>query len=415
MAHGALSTYNAQLGDVRNALAGRDDAPFALLHATLENASDIFAGNSDSGGDALSKFCRFIGERKDVELFRPAIDQIYVVVPLEEQLSCREATARFFDWITEYNAMEAPVGVYLSFTAGAAEAQADKTKSDALFFQAYSALQYAQKKQLDYYVYVPTSCDFDSSEKDRVTVGFIRRAIEQKRLRFAYQPIVDCRNDDVAYYECLLRLVQDDFSLTPAGLFIPVAERMGVVDLLDNYACEMALQELRNYPDVTLAINIATLTIQRKGFETLLKGVKDTPYIAERLIIEITESGSRDDFNAILDFMKEFQKLGCRIALDDFGVGHTSFTQLLNMPVNIIKVDGKFVRNLLRAPENKLLIETVINYSRHFDRKTVAEFVETIELAQELLDMDVDYLQGNYFRPASNNRLWLEDRVGGIP
>lgn len=387
-----------------------------MLHASLENAKDVFSENGDHlcGSDALQVFCRFLAERKGFTPYRHAIDQLYALLPLEKNASADDAAKKFMACVSEFNGAEAPPGLYLTFTVGAAQSSREGEAPEGfetMAYRAYSALQHAKSRQLGHYAFDPSLTLAKYSRHDQVTAGYIRHALEKKRLRFAYQPIIDCRENNVAYYECLLRLVQDDYSLTPAGAFIPVAERMGMVDLLDAYVCDMALEELRNYPEVTLAINIATLTIQRNGFVKLLQGVKDTPEIAERLIIEITESGSRDNFKAILEFMRMFQALGCRIALDDFGVGHTSFTQLLTMPVNIIKVDGKFVRNLFKAPENKLLIETVINYSRHFNRKTVAEFVETTELAQELVKMDVDYLQGNYFRPASDNRLWLEEKA----
>jgi EAL domain-containing protein (putative c-di-GMP-specific phosphodiesterase class I) len=403
------SRHLSELTDRMSACLRQD---FALVHGCMDNARDVFEECRNRPVDALQKFCRFMDEKSDVpcHIFRHALDQFYALVPCPPPCTPEKIAESLLKKAADFNRSEAEAGAGLSLVLGLAKNSGDAPKApDALFYESYAALEKAKAEQQSFCCFRADDARESEAKHDRMTAGYIRNAMDQKRLRFAYQPIIDCRRDSVAYYECLIRLVQDDYSLAPAGLFIPVAERMGFVDLVDSYVCNLVLQELRDYPDVTLAINISTLTIQRRSYFPLLEGLKDSPGMAERLILEITESGARDDIDRIVQFMKSFQDIGCRIALDDFGVGHTSFAQLLRLPVDIIKVDGKFVRGLFEAPENKLLIETVINYSKHFKRKTVAEFVENTELAHELLKMDVDYLQGNYFRPAANNRLWLED------
>ena len=103
------------------------------------------------------------------------------------------------------------------------------------------------------------------------------------------------------------------------------------------------------------------------------------------------------------------QEMGCKVALDDFGAGHTSFKQLKMLPVDVIKIDGCFVRDIIQNTENQIFVKTLIDIIRALGLKSVAEFVENGEIAKLLLDLKVDYMQGNYFCPALNYRSWIED------
>jgi EAL domain-containing protein (putative c-di-GMP-specific phosphodiesterase class I) len=104
------------------------------------------------------------------------------------------------------------------------------------------------------------------------------------------------------------------------------------------------------------------------------------------------------------------QELGCSIALDDFGAGFTSLAQLKHLPVDVIKIDGSYVRDIVYNPESRLFVKTLLDFSRNFGLKTIAEFVENVEIANLLTEMGVDYMQGNYFSPATAKRSWIEEK-----
>jgi len=122
--------------------------------------------------------------------------------------------------------------------------------------------------------------------------------------------------------------------------------------------------------------------------------------LAQRLIIEITETSIIHDYEKISNSINLIHDLGCKIALDDFGSGHTSFFQLMNLPVDIMKIDGSYIKNIEKNTRNKEIIEALVRIANIIGAKTVAEFVENQEIAKLLTDLNIDYLQGNYFSPA---------------
>jgi EAL domain-containing protein (putative c-di-GMP-specific phosphodiesterase class I) len=128
--------------------------------------------------------------------------------------------------------------------------------------------------------------------------------------------------------------------------------------------------------------------------------------IAERLIVEITETAGLDDMDACSRFVTTLRDLGCQVALDDFGAGFTSFRHLKQLAVNMVKIDGSFVRNIRTTPDNLVFVRTLIDLARTFDLETVAECVETEEDAKILTAEGVNYLQGFAFGKPALQRPW---------
>lgn len=394
--------------------AGAFERPWCVLEIKVENGFD-FAAGAGAGADAfISGLCHLIaGESsRPVWLYRHTIDRFYLCAPAREGGDARDDVQRLAEMAQSFavSAVTGPDAEEKSHIGLVAGGTLITGKADIKhgFFRAHLALAEAVSKSLRFKPMFEDGVNREEIIRGQISAGYINRALQERRLRFAYQPVIDYKNNSVAYYECLLRLVEHDFSLVPAGAFIPVAEKMGFIDKIDQYVFDLVLEELRNYPDINFAVNVSTTTIQRGAYTPLLDALKEDKEAASRLMVEVTESGAREGLANIITFMEKFKECGCKIALDDFGVGHTSFSELISLPLDVVKVDGKFVRGLKSSPQNWLLVDTVIKYGKQSNMKTVAEFVENEALANELIKMDVDYLQGNYFAPAANTRLWLE-------
>jgi len=226
----------------------------------------------------------------------------------------------------------------------------------------------------------------------------VRSALSVGRLVFAYQPVVMARTNDVAFYECLMRLEREDGELVAAGDFIPLAEQLGFIRAIDRRALELAVADLALYRHVILALNISSITVFDRSWQHLLTSlVKGRPDIAERLIVEITETAAIPDIEEMARFVSALRSLGCKIALDDFGAGYTSFRYLKSLAVDIVKIDGAFVRNISENPANRHLVRTLLGLAEGFGLGTVAECVETEADARLLAAEGVDYLQGWHF------------------
>jgi EAL domain-containing protein (putative c-di-GMP-specific phosphodiesterase class I) len=226
----------------------------------------------------------------------------------------------------------------------------------------------------------------------------VMKALQDERVVFAYQPVVDSQTTEVVYYETLIRMIDERGEIVAAGAFVPVAERLGLMRQIDRKTLEMVVLDLINNPDVTLALNISSLTASDRSWLRALVGmVKGKPDIANRLMIEITETAALHDFEDSARFVAAVRDLGCQVALDDFGSGYTSFRHLKSLTVDVVKIDGSFVMNVADNPDNLLFIRTLLNLASGFGMKTVAECVQSSKDAKLLQDEGVNFLQGYYY------------------
>ena len=240
--------------------------------------------------------------------------------------------------------------------------------------------------------------------------NYLGQAVKEGRIRLAYQPVINAKTGETNHYEALLRLCSEDGTITSAGALIPIAERMGFIPMIDCIVLEKVVHELREDAHVHLAVNVSNLTIQDSRWLNLLTELMTaTPDIAPRLTVEITETAVHGDLKHSARFCAEVQGLGCMIALDDFGSGYTSFRQLKTLSIDYVKIDGAFIRDLTDNADSRLFVKILLDFTKGFGLKSVAEFVETGEVAKMLMDLGVDYLQGYYFGKPSNSRPWVKE------
>jgi diguanylate cyclase (GGDEF)-like protein len=238
--------------------------------------------------------------------------------------------------------------------------------------------------------------------------GAVQEALRKDRLMFAFQPVVHAIDRGVDHYECLLRLKREDGTLMAAGDFVPVIEQSGMMRAIERRVLELAEQELRANPSVKLAINISGNTASDRGWQRSLSMLmRAHAGYAQRLIVEITETVALQDIDETARFVRAVRELGCRVALDDFGAGYTSFRNLKALAVDCVKIDGSFVKGLADNVDNQLFIRTLLGLADGFGLSTVAECVETAAEASHLARRGVRYLQGFYFGRPSLERPWL--------
>ena len=236
-------------------------------------------------------------------------------------------------------------------------------------------------------------------------------ALKEGRIHLVWQPIVDAKTSKVEFHEALIRLESTDGDSLVAGDFVSVAQRLGLIRLVDHHALDLALETLNKAPTAKFSLNVSFETAcDPEWLSKLAHAVMNRRDIAERLIIEITESYAADSLPEALQFIESVKDLGCKVALDDFGAGFTSFRNLKSLPFDIIKVDGQFVDNLESSTENQKFIKALVDIASLFDAKTVVEWVEDDVTTELLRDWGVDYLQGFNFGKPQRELPWpVED------
>ncbi len=251
-----------------------------------------------------------------------------------------------------------------------------------------------------------------SSEKLR-KMKDLQEAINDTRLLLAYQPIIISGTGAIYSYECLLRVRGKDGAIYSAGPAIPLAEKMGLIDVIDQKVLEMVVEDLTRYRDVRLGINVSSLSTDNPMWLRLCTKLLKDDQVASRLMIEITETAAQKDLRQTAYFVAALQSMGCQVALDDFGAGYTSFRQLKSLSVDMVKIDGAYVHDLANNSENQLFIRTLLEFNGSYGLKTIAECVESGEVAKILMNLGVDYMQGHYFGEVDSNPFWKKAPVSG--
>jgi diguanylate cyclase (GGDEF)-like protein len=250
----------------------------------------------------------------------------------------------------------------------------------------------------------------DQCRQQMGLASYLHSAFRENRLRLAWQPILDAKAHKIAHHEALLRIRSNNGKISSAGPLIPVAEKMGLIEDIDALVMEMVVAELRRSKNASFAFNVSNVTTESHlWLDKLTKLVAETPEIGPRMMVEITETAVQRDLRKVAYFVAAIQSLGAQVALDDFGSGYTSFRQLKALSVDIVKIDGVFIKDIATNSDSRFFVKTLMDFANGFGLKTVAEFVENGEIAKILLDMGIDFLQGYYLGKPENTRSWLAD------
>ena len=194
---------------------------------------------------------------------------------------------------------------------------------------------------------------------------------------------------------------------------MPAIERRGLAPTSDRQVLRMTIDRLREHPTTRFSVNIFPHTMQDAAWlRCFEEHVADEPDLGERLIIEVTETSALLDMDRTRLFMDRLRRRGVSFALDDFGAGHTSIHYLRDLRFDVLKIDGRFVRDVHKDPDDAFMIETLVRIGNRFDMMTVAEAVQTQEEARCLTDLGVEYFQGFHFGSPS---LILEPTLSPMP
>ena len=296
----------------------------------------------------------------------------------------------------------------VSVSAGGVDLPGSARNFDSALARAEEALEQAKRGGRDRFVAFRHSPERVAIRRRTLATGDrVLAALKERRLKLAVQPIVRAGTGEVVMHECLLRMLDDSGDVMAAGAFMPVVEKLGLVRQVDRRSLELAIEELEQNDEITLAVNVSGMTAtDASSRANLLALVKSHERIAPRLVFEITETVAMADIHESAQFAKSFRDLGCGVALDDFGAGYTSFRHLKQLAIDIVKIDGQFVKDVATSADNQLFVRTLMSLARGFGLKAVAETVETVADAEALAGYDVDYLQGYLFGRPSLERPW---------
>ncbi|MDO9103745.1 MAG: EAL domain-containing protein [Methylovulum sp.] len=250
-----------------------------------------------------------------------------------------------------------------------------------------------------YHIY---SADVDYQEKLKRSLYWqeiIEDAIAHDKFVLYYQPILNINSNRISHFECLIRLRQDNGQIIPPNDFIGHAEELGLIGKIDRLVLKKAVQkhiEFKNQGlDYKLTVNLSGCSFNDT---TIFKDISRLVNVPEvnpgNIIFEITETAAVSNFAAAEILIGQIKELGCLLALDDFGVGFSSFHYLKHFPVDYVKIDGSFIRQIHKSDDDKIFVKALSEVAQAFGKKIVAEFVENEAILTILKEFKIDYAQG---------------------
>jgi diguanylate cyclase (GGDEF)-like protein/PAS domain S-box-containing protein len=252
--------------------------------------------------------------------------------------------------------------------------------------------------------YSPSDSELVQRVEEMTWVQKIRNGLDEQRFCLFAQEIHALNTDEPRYshIELLLRLRDEDGKLIQPSSFMPAAERYGLMPLIDRWVVRNAFaliaSRLRASEPTRLsscAINLSGVTFGDNDFVDYVRRQFEIHQVPPGMVcFEITETSAITNLSSAKQFIQALKKLGCRFSLDDFGTGMASFSYLKHLPVDIIKIDGGFVTEMLNSKIDRAMIEMIVHIAKVMGKSTVAEFVESNEVLEALREIGVDYAQG---------------------
>ena len=239
-----------------------------------------------------------------------------------------------------------------------------------------------------------------------ISVSMVKEALERGDFCFFYQPQVSLHDDHIVGYEALARWPHPEMGMIPPAGFIPFVEAKGLISELSLHLIQTGFKEfsrLKNNNCLTMSINLSTDELTNLDLPDILSGLALSNGLKrEQIIIEVTESGVIRDIRVSLDILARFRLMGFKLSIDDFGTGSAMYEYLQRLPLNELKIDQSFVAKVLTDTKAKTIVEHTASLARELNLRTVAEGVETKEIARFLKNANIDFAQGYlYSKPLS--------------
>ena len=415
-----LSRFDALTGEINrwhlteqlaNALqnAIRGDASCGFLIVAIDNLARVNESYGyDIADEVIGAVARRLRNKMRAEdcLGRFSGNTFGLILRRCDPEEMRVAAERFLAAVRDDVVITTSGPVSVTATIGGVTAPRHASEVHEILARAQESLDRAKAKRPGSFLAYAPSIEREAQRRDNVrATDKIVTALNERRILLAYEPVVETRTRHIAFHECLLRIQRPDGTLVPASDIVPVAERLGLVRLLDQRVLELAIGEMAANPDLHASLNVSpSSTLDPDWWSRLDALLRMHRNVAERLIVEITETTAIHDVDDARGFVTRVKDFGARIAIDDFGAGYTSFRNLRKLGVDMVKIDGAFVQNLVRSEDDRTFVRTMLELARSLKLKTVAEWVQDEQSAAMLAAWGCDYMQGELIGRAAIER-----------
>lgn len=299
----------------------------------------------------------------------------------------------------------------VSVTIGSAVYNNNAIEVDELLKQANMALMEAQQQQVPFQMYQPS---MDGKAFDRLVLeNHLHDALQNNELRLVYQPQVNTETGQIQGVEVLLRWQHPSYGSISPAQFIPIAENTGLIIPIGEWVLRTACKQIKEWHNqgltsLQIAVNLSSRQFYSQDLIETVKGILyETGLPPRDLELEITESMMMNIGHASKT-LKDLKQLGCKIAIDDFGTGYSSLNYLKHLPIDRLKIDQSFIRDLAENEQDDTIVSTIISMAQHMQLDVIAEGVETPEQMKILRKKQCNHVQGYLYSPPLAPEKFLE-------
>ena len=393
--------------------AEREPASFAVMLMDLDRFKEV---NDTFGHHIGDQLLNQLGQRlaatlRDTDTFgRLGGDEFSVLLPGADRDSAVRVAHKIFKVLQQPVQLDT-MSLLVSASLGIAIYPEHGTDASSLLKHADIAMYQAKQSKSGHCIY---DKELDTHSPRRMSLmNDLRGALDAGQMQLYYQPIVALNNGTVRGVEALARWIHPEKGLIPPDQFIPMIEQTGLIKVFSHWVIDTALRQWSTWNargiNEAVSVNLSMLNLQDREFpEALADLLKKWSVPPHALILEVTESAMMNDPEHALDTLNHFQNLGVDIAIDDFGTGYSSLSHLKRLPVNEIKIDRAFVKDMRHDKDDEVIVRSTIDLAHNLGLMVVAEGVEDVETLNLLTELNCDLAQGFYFgRPFPAERLHL--------
>jgi len=385
-------------------LEGLTHPCLALINIDRFSQINDFYGHS-FGDKLLQVFSKIVQNELDKKcvdrysLYRYGGDEFVVLLEKYEQKKVLEKFSNFLETIEKSSIEIEGKVLNLNLSCGISFEEA----SQALL-SADMALKLSKKERKSLVVYSQENSLNKKYENNLMWAGKLKTALEENRVVPFFQPIVN--NTTLAFekYEALVRIVEVDGKVISPFFFLDISKQTKQYLALTKIMVEKSFEMFRSRHELEFSINLTMEDISNQAMrEFLFRKFDANPDIAKRLVLEIVESESLEDYKQVIEFITMAKSKGCKIAIDDFGSGYSNFEYLVKLQADYIKIDGSLIKNINLQKESFVVVSTIVSFAKKMGIKTIAEFIEDEQILKTAQELGIDYSQGYHFSAPKEN------------
>lgn len=257
------------------------------------------------------------------------------------------------------------------------------------------ALQAAKKDHKDYLVFYDELDNLKEYQNNMIWTKKLKTALAKDNIIVYYQPLINNKTLKVDKYECLVRMIDEESIISPF-FFLDISKKSNQYHKITRSVIQKSFKEFENL-EFEFSINISYEDIANNDFLDFIKEMFALYNVKNKVVFEILEDEGIKNYTVLTNFVKEIKKLGCKVAIDDFGSGYSNFEHLLKMNVDYLKIDASLVKNTVEDENSYKVTKTIIEFAKNLNLKTIAEYVENKDIFDTIRDLGADYSQGYYF------------------